>query len=77
MVSIIKCRTNQIIHRGIHNKEMFLAGVFNVLDPGDQDTGVAGDKTAWFHENTQTERLEQRHKPRGVLCRCQEIFGRR
>ena len=55
MIGVVKGGPDQVVHRGINDDKMLAAGLFDVFDAGDEDAGVADDKTAGFDEDFKPE----------------------
>ena len=74
MVGIVKGGSDQVVHGGVHDNEMFPTGAFHVFDAGDQDAGIAGNKPPRFDEYPQFERLQQWHQRGSVFGGGEDIF---
>ena len=66
MVRIVESGPDEVIHRRIHNDEVFRAGSFHIFDAGDEDAGVADDETSRLDQDFQVERVEQRNQACGI-----------
>ena len=51
-------------------RKVFLPGAFDVFDARDEDAGIAGNEPARLDEDSQAQRLQQRHQPRRVDARA-------
>ena len=76
MIGIVQGRAKQVVHGGIDDDKVFAPGPFDVLHAGDEDAGVANNKTPRLDQDFQAERFEQRRQARRVKGRSQDAPGR-
>ena len=75
MIRVVKRRADEVVHRRVHDEEIFFARAFDVFDTCDEDARVAGDETSGFEQDFHAERLEQRHEARGIFCGVKMFFA--
>ena len=51
MVRAVKRGAHQVVHGGIHDNEILGAAFFGIQDPGDQNTGIAGNGAARLQDD--------------------------
>ena len=51
METVIEGRPDEVVHRRIHDDKVLLAGLLDVLDPGDQGARVTTHEPTRFEED--------------------------
>ena len=51
MEAVVKSRPDEIVHCGIHDDEVLLTGLLDVLDPSDQGARVTTHEPTRFEED--------------------------
>src|SRR5688572_19433314 len=72
---IIESGTNEIVHRGIDNDEVFAASAFHVFNASDKNSGVTGNEPARLEQDADTKGFEERQETLRVFFWREEFRG--
>ncbi len=67
MKCAVKSRSNQVVHSGVNDDELFAAALFCVEDAGEQNSGVGSDGFARFEDEFEIFLFEQRDDAGGII----------
>ena len=68
MITAIQRRPDQVVHAGIDDRELFVAGFLDVTDAREQDAGVADKEATRFDQNANIEVAQRRHNRVSVIA---------
>ena len=74
MPCIVEGRSKQVVHRRVHHGETLLTVALEILDPGEEHTGVAHDGAAGFEHEHQVSSRHPLHDCSGECRRLRRGF---
>ena len=73
--AFVKRGANEVVHRGVHNRESFGGCFLHILDGREERAGISDKEAAGLEKNAQAKGLEDRDDRRRVILGCDASAG--